>query len=74
MVQISWDVTLDAEETAPYPAYQMKDDFFIEAKYHRKENKTAEALLTICESLECNIQDFITRILIKYDKTVKQKG
>lgn len=48
--------------------------FFIEAKYRRKENKTAEALLTICESLDCNIQDFITRILIKYDETVKQKG
>jgi len=23
---MSWDVTLDAKETAPYPAYQMKDD------------------------------------------------
>lgn len=27
VVQMSWDVTLDAKETAPYPAYQMKDDF-----------------------------------------------
>ncbi|WP_270808573.1 helix-turn-helix domain-containing protein [Clostridium fessum] len=44
------------------------------AKLGRNENVTTEVLLRICESLDCDIQDIMERIPIKYDKTVEQEG
>lgn len=44
------------------------------AKLGRNENVTAEVLLRICESLDCDIQDIMERIPIKYDETAKQEG
>lgn len=44
------------------------------AKLGRNENVTTEVLLKICESLDCDIQDIMERIPIKYDKTVEQGG
>ena len=44
------------------------------AKLGRNENVTTEVLLRICESLDCDIQDIMERILIKHDETAKQEG
>ena len=44
------------------------------AKLGRNENVTTEALLRICESLDCDIHDIMERIPIKYDETAKQEG
>ena len=44
------------------------------AKLGRNENVTTEVLLRICESLDCDIQDIMERILIKPDETAKQEG
>ena len=44
------------------------------AKLGRHENVTTEVLLRICESLDCDIQDIMERILIKHDETAKQEG
>ena len=44
------------------------------AKLGRNENVTTEVLLRICESLDCDIQDIMERIPIKYDETVEQEG
>lgn len=44
------------------------------AKLGRNENVTTEVLLRICESLDCDIQDIMERIPIKYDETAKQEG
>ena len=44
------------------------------AKLGRNENVTTEALLRICESIDCDIQDIMERIPIKHDETAKQEG
>ncbi len=44
------------------------------AKLGRNENVTTEVLLRICESLDCDIQDIMERIPVKYDETVEQEG
>ena len=44
------------------------------AKLGRNENVITEVLLRICESLDCDIQDIMERIPIKYDEPAKQEG